>query len=84
MQAYTTVVGNIQASPNQFFLGIDTEVVQRKASLLSGINVNSSPLFFRAQVGSALSAYNHVLNFYGYYDLILEIDVQQKNIIAKF
>ena len=84
MQAYTTAVANIQSSPNQFFLGIDTEVVQRKASLLSGINVNSSPLFFRAQVGSALSANNHVLNFYGYYDLILEIDVQQKNIIAKF
>ena len=84
LQAYNTAIGNIFTSPNQFYLGIDTEVVARKDNLLSGINVNSSPLFFRAQVGSALSANNHTLNFFGYYDLILEIDVQQKNIIAKF
>ena len=83
-QAYTTAVANIVTSPNQFFLGIDLEVVQRKNSLLSGINVNSSPLFFRAQIGQAISANNHVLNFFGYYDLILEIDVIGKNVIAKF
>ena len=83
-QAYNSTVANILTTPNQFFLGIDLEVVQRKNSLLSGINVNSSPLFFRAQVGQALSANNHVLNFFGYYDLILEIDVINKNVIAKF
>jgi hypothetical protein len=75
---------NILTAPNQFYLGIDTEVVARKDSLLSGINVNSSPMFFRAQVGAALSAFNHTLNFWGYYDVILEIDCINKNIIAKF
>jgi hypothetical protein len=82
--AYNTVPANLQTYPNQFFLGIDTEVVARKDSLLSGINVNSSPMFFRAQVGAALANVNHTLNFWGYYDVILEIDVISKNIIAKF
>ncbi len=41
-------------------------------------------MFFRAQVGETFSAYNHILNFWGYYDVILEIDVFSKNIIAKF
>jgi len=76
---YTPII-----SPNQFYLGVDTEVVARKANLLSGINVNSSPMFFRAQVGSALAAQQHTLNFFGYYDLVLEIDCIAKNIIAKF
>jgi hypothetical protein len=71
-------------SPNQFYLGVDTEVVARKASLLSGINVNSSPMFFRAQIGSALSANTHTFNFYGNYDVILEVDRHLKNIVAKF
>jgi hypothetical protein len=90
MQAYTAGAANtasgyqIMQLPNQFYYGIDTEVVARKANLLSGINVNSSPMFFRANIGAQLSANQHTLYFYGYYDLILEIDVQAKNIIAKF
>jgi hypothetical protein len=75
---------NIMTRPNQFFLGVDMEVVSRKQNLLSGINVNSSPMFFRAQIGSALSAHTYNLNFFGYYDVILEIDRAQKNIVAKF
>ena len=83
-QAYTTAVANIVSSPNQAFLGIDTEVVARKNNLLSGISCNNAPMFFRAQIGSALSAYAHVVNFFGFYDVILEVDVNAKNIIAKF
>jgi hypothetical protein len=83
--AITTASGfGILATPNQFYLGVDTEVVARKTNLLSGINVNSSPMFFRAQIGQILSAYQHTLYFFGFYDLILEIDVVAKNIIAKF
>ena len=83
VQFRTLTVANALALSNQFYIGIDTEVVARKDSLLSGINVNSSPMFFRAQINTALSiAYN--LNFWGYYDVILEIDKAQKNIIAKF
>jgi hypothetical protein len=74
----------IYTNPNQFYLGVDTEVVARKANLLSGINVNSSPMFFRAQVGSQLAAVQHTINFFGFYDLILEIDCVAKNIVAKF
>jgi hypothetical protein len=83
-RAYNANKDNMITSPNQFYLGIDTEVVARKENLLSGINVNSSPFFFRAQIGSTLSAFNHTLNFFGYYDVILEIDRAQKNIVAKF
>jgi hypothetical protein len=80
----TPTTATIYTNPNQFYLGVDTEVVPRKQNLLSGINVNSSPMFFRAQIGAQLSANQHTLYFFGYYDLILEIDVQAKNIIAKF
>ena len=84
-QAYNTALGtSVMTNPNQFYLGVDVEVVARKDNLLSGINVNSSPMFFRAQIGSTLAAYAHTLNFFGYYDVILEIDKHQKNIIAKF
>jgi hypothetical protein len=84
-QAYNATIGTtIMTQPNQFYLGLDVEVVARKESLLSGINVSTAPMFFRAQIGSSLSANTHTLNFFGYYDLILEIDVAQKNIIAKF
>jgi hypothetical protein len=71
-------------SPNMFYVGIDTEIVARKNNLLSGINVNTIAMYFRAQVGSSLSAYQHTLNFYGYYDLILEIDINDGSIVAKY
>jgi hypothetical protein len=83
-QAFNSTIANIATNPNQFFIGVDVEVVARKQSLLSGINVNSSPIIFRAQVGSTLSANQHTCNFFGYYDLILEIDTMQKSIISKF
>ena len=81
---YNSTVADILSKPNQFFLGIDVETIPRKNNLLSGINVNSSPMFFRAQVGANLAAVAHTLNFFGYYDVILEIDRAQKNIVAKF
>ena len=82
-QLFNTALAYISTNPSQFYLGVDTEVVARKANLLSGINVNSSPMFFRAQVNTAPGV-AMTLNFFGYYDLILEIDVIAKNIIAKF
>ena len=85
MFAYNTNVANVITNPNQFFLGIDTEVLPRKESLLSGINTaSSSTMAFRAQVGGALSAYQHTFVFFAYYDMILEIDRNTKTIIAKF
>ena len=90
MAAYASVnIANpsttaIYTDPNQFYLGVDVEVIQRKANLLSGINVNSSPMYFRAQIGAQLANVQHTLSFFGFYDLILEIDVLAKNIVAKF
>jgi hypothetical protein len=83
-QAQTSAVANIVTAPNQAFIGIDTEVVARKNNLLSGISCNNSPMFFRAQIGATLAAFSHIINFFGFYDVILEIDVNAKNIVAKF
>jgi hypothetical protein len=88
MQAYNAyalgLAGTI-TNPNQFFLGIDTEVLPRKESLLSGINTaSSSTMAFRAQIGSTLANVQHTFVFFAYYDMILEIDRNTKTIIAKF
>ena len=69
---------------NQFFMGVDLEVLQRKGSLLTGISTYGSGLMFRANIGATTAAQAHTLNFFGFYDLILEIDVNSKNIIAKY
>ena len=81
--AFNQTTANCMSNPNQFYLGIDTEVVARKDSLLSGINVNSLPMFFRAQINTALTV-AYTMNFFGYYDVILEIDKAAKTIVAKF
>jgi hypothetical protein len=49
----SAISGNMLASlasfNNQFYLGIDTEVVSKRSdSLLAGIDVNSTPIFFNA------------------------------------
>jgi hypothetical protein len=75
-------IAKIVTDPNQFYLGIDTEVLARKDSLLSGVNTTSTPMMFRAQTGWALNAQIHYINFFGFYDVILEIDVQSKSVVA--
>ena len=84
MIAYNTAIANALSNPNQFYLGFDTETIMHRGGLLSGININSTPSFFRCRVDSQLSAYVHTLYFFAYHDVILEIDVLAKNIIAKF
>ena len=84
MLAYNTTIGNVLSNPNQFYLGFDTESIAHRGGLLSGININSSPSFFRAQVDKTLSTSVHTLYFFAYHDVILEIDVLAKNIVAKF
>ena len=56
MAAYNTTLANCVTNPNQFYLGFDVESISHKGGLLSGLNVNSSPSFFRAQVDTALAA----------------------------
>lgn len=82
-QAFSTTKANSQSAPNQFFMGIDTEIVARKQSLLSGISTYATGLMFRANITTALTV-SHTLNFYGYYDVILEVDNQAKTIISKY
>lgn len=85
-QAYNATANDLTGytSPNMHYTAVDTEIVSRKNNLLSGINVNTIAMYFRAQVGSALSAYQHTLNFFGYYDLILELDINDGSIVAKY
>ena len=82
MTAYSTAVSanNIYASPNQWVMGINTEIVAHRGGLLSGININGAPSFFRAQINSALSAYAHTLYFFALHDVILEVDVNAKTV----
>ena len=84
MVAYNTAFATILTNPSQFFLGFDCETVAHRGGLLSGININTAPSFFRAQVDSVLSNSTHTFYFFAYHDLILEIDVLAKNIVAKF
>jgi hypothetical protein len=82
-------MANASASPNQFFLGIDTEIsssAMSRASLINGVNCNSSaPLFLKITVGStAISAYQHVLNCYALYDVVFQIDTVNKTCIAVY
>jgi len=84
MSAYNSTIANIMTISNQFFMGVDLEVIQRKGSLLTGISTYGSGLMFRANLGAAVANQAHTLNFFGFYDLILEIDVISKNIIAKY
>ena len=84
MTAYNTAFASVSTNPNQFFLGFDVETIAHRGGLLSGLNINQAPSFFRAQIGSALSAYTHTLYFFAFHDVILEIDVLAKTIVAKF
>jgi hypothetical protein len=82
-QAFNATAANVAASPNQFYLGIDTEVLARKDSLLSGLNTTSAPMQFRAQIGGYyITNAVHNINFFGFYDVILEIDTQSRNVVA--
>ena len=56
MSVYNTTIGNIMTQSNQFFMGIDLEVIQRKGSLLTGMSTFSSGLMFRANIGAAVAA----------------------------
>lgn len=84
MIAYNATVANVATAPSTFILGVNTEIVAHRGGLLSGININGAPSFFRAQITSALSAYVHTLYFFSYHDTILEIDPIAKTVIAKF
>lgn len=84
MIAYNTTLANIESNSPQFIMGINTEIVSHRGGLLSGININGAPSFLRCQINSALSAYVHTLYFFAFYDVILEIDVLGKTIVAKF
>ena len=84
MLAYNTTLANISSNSPQFIMGINTEIVSHRGGLLSGININTAPSFLRCQIDTALSNYQHTLYFFAYHDVILEINVQAKTIVAKF
>jgi len=84
LQPFNSTSTTSISNPNQFFMGIDTEILQRKNSLLSGVSTYGSGLMFRANITTPLSNNTHSLYFYGFYDVILEVDCMSKTIIAKY
>jgi len=84
MKAYNTTLADVSIKSPQFILGVNTEIISHRNSLLSGININGAPSFLRCQIDSALSAYQHTLYFFAYHDDILEINANAKTIVAKF
>jgi len=84
MNAYNTTAASANTNPSTFILGINAEIVAHRGGLLSGISINGAPSFFRCQITSPLSAYVHTLYFFAYFDVILEINRQNKTIVAKF
>ena len=87
MAAYNTTLTNVtelNSNSSLFIMGLNCEIVAHRGGLLSGINTNSSPSFFRCQIDTAISLYQHTFYFFAYHDVILEIDVNAKSIVAKF
>ena len=86
MPVLNTTVANVEnAGKSPFFvLGVNTEIVAHRGGLLSGININTAPSFFRAQIDTAISANAHTLYFISFFDEILEFDVLAKTVVAKF
>ena len=85
MNAYNTTLVGCMTSPNQFYLGFDVESISHKGGLLSGLNVNTSPSFFRAQIDATLApSQTHTFYFFAFHDVILEVDVLAKTIVSKF
>jgi len=76
---------NIYTKPSQFCMGFNTEIISHRGGLLIGININTSPSFFRCRIGSALATgITHNLYFFLFNDVILEIGTMEKTIVAKF
>ena len=82
--AVVPALANIWTAPNMFVLAVNAETVAHRGGLLSGININSAPSFFRAQINAALANQSHTLYFFAYHDVILEIDRNAKTIVANF
>ncbi len=76
--------GLATSNPNQFFMGIDTEILQRKNSLLPGISNYGGGLMLRANITTLLSENTHSLYFYDFYDVVSEVDCVSKTIISKY
>jgi len=79
MLAYNTNLANIAVNSLHFVLGLNTEIV-----LLSGTNINSAPSFLRCQIDTAISTNQHTFYFFALHDIILEVDINSKTIVAKF
>ncbi len=82
--AYNTTPGNIMTSPNQHIIAYDTEsFIAGERALLTGVNCQSTPVMWHANIGAPLSAVTHNIYFFSYHDIILEIDNVSKTIMAK-
>jgi hypothetical protein len=76
--------GSTPAFGNGHYMLIDTEVFGRKhGALLSGIDTKSGSTFMRFVVGSTLANSVHTVNFFAVHDVILEVDMQSRQITRR-
>jgi hypothetical protein len=81
---YADTVAEYTAAPNAHYVLIDTEVFGRKhGALLSGIDTKSGSTFLRYVVGATLANTVHVVNMFAVHDVILEVDLQSRQITRR-
>lgn len=81
-QGLMAAYGNV--TPSAFYMLIDTEVFGRKhGALLSGIDTKSGSTFMRFVVSSQLANAVHTVNFFAIHDVILEVDLQARQITRR-
>lgn len=79
-----TVAYDSNAVANAHYMLIDTEVFGRKhGALLSGIDTKSGSTFMRYVIGATLANSVHTVNFYAVNDVILEVDLQSRQITRR-
>lgn len=82
-QFFATSEGRGRA--NAFYWIQSTEVFGRKASLLSGVDTKAGSNFLRCVIGTSLGATSGVftMNMFSVHDVILECDLQSRQIIRR-
>jgi hypothetical protein len=84
MVEYADTVAEFIAAANAHYVLVDTEVFGRKhGALLSGIDTKSGSTFLRYVLGATLANTVHVVNMFAIHDVILEIDLNSRQITRR-
>lgn len=80
-----SLLGYLKTGPgNAHYMLIDTEVFGRRhGALLTGVDTKSGSTFLRYQIGATLANVVHVVNMFAIHDVILEVDLQSRQITRR-